>query len=157
MRKTTGVVLSALVIGSAACGGNATGPSTTYDSIAGSYSGAMAGTSQGIALSSTFSLTITQNGGTTGGSWALQGTLNDGFQIVNVQGTGTLTGTIASGNNPSVNLAVRTGGCPSYQANFSGAYDSANHRLTITGPVEFFAANTCNVVLTYQATIILIR
>lgn len=156
MERASGII-SAVLLGCAACGGGGTDPSPTFDSIAGSYSGAMAGTSQGVALSSTFGLTITQTGGTTGGSWALQGTLSDGVESVDVLGTGSMTGTIASGNNPSVNLAIRTAACPNYQANFSGAYDSANHRLTITGPVVFFAANTCDVALTYQATIILNR
>lgn len=157
MRNGLSLILSTFLVGSAACGGDGTGPSATFESIAGSYSGTMAGASQGVVLNAAFSLTITQDAGSTSGSWALQGTLNDGFQSVDVQGTGTLSGTVAQGTNPSVNLAIKTGACPNYQANFSGAYDSANRRLTITGPVEFFANNSCNVVLSYQATIILNR
>jgi hypothetical protein len=117
----------------------------------------MVGLSQGVALNSIFSLTISQSGGTTAGTWGLSGTLNDGVSTVNVAGTGSLSGSVAAGNNPSVNLTVRTPACPNYQAQFSGAYDSANRRLTIAGPIEFFAANSCNVVLRYSATIILTR
>jgi hypothetical protein len=100
---------------------------------------------------------MNQTSGNITGSWALQGILDDGFDTFLAQGTGSITGTIAAGSNPSVNLTVRTGECPNYQAHFSGAYDSANRRLTISGPVDFFAANTCTVVLTYPSTIILTR
>lgn len=140
------------------CGGDSgTGPTPSYNSIAGSYSGAMIGNSQGVALAATFSLTIAQNQGSTSGTWALTGTLNDGVSSLPVSGTGTMTGTVAAGNNPSVNLVIKTSLCPAYQAQFSKAFDTANQRLTISGPVEFFANNSCNVVLSYNTTIILNR
>jgi hypothetical protein len=69
---------------------------------------------------------------------------------------GTLTGTIATGNNPSVNITVRTGVCPNYSAQFSGAYDTPNRRLTITGPVDILS-DACAILLRYQVTIILNR
>ena len=155
MRKLLLSAILATTVAITGCGGDSSGPSTSFESIAGSYAGGLVGQAQGVNLNATFSLTISQSAGSVSGTWALQGTLDDGAQVVNVQGTGTLTGTIASGNNPSVNLVIKTGACPSYQAHFSGAYDSANSRLTITGPVEFFAANTCSVVLSYQTTVIL--
>ena len=148
--------IGCLVLVTVAACGESTGPSN-YNSIAGSYSGAMIGLSQGIALNAIFSTTIAQTAGNTSGTWSLSGTLNDGVSTLNVVGTGTLSGTVAAGNNPSVNLTIKTPLCPNYQAQFSGAYDSVNHRLTITGPVEFFAANSCNVALSYQGTIILNR
>jgi hypothetical protein len=112
---------------------------------------------QGIALNSTFSLTITQTQGSLGGSWGLSGVLDHGVSTLNVAGSGTHVGSIAAGNNPSVNLTVRVPSCPSHQAQFSGAYDVANRRLTISGPVVFFAANSCTIVLSYPSTIILTR
>lgn len=155
MRRSSWWLIGMLLVG---CGGDdGTGPSTNFESLAGSYSGAMAGISQGVTLGATFSLTIGQSRGDLTGTWALQGTLSDGFESVDVQGTGTLSGSVASGGNPSVNMVIRTALCPNYQASFSGAYDSANRRLTITGPVEFFAQNSCNVVLSYQGTLILNR
>lgn len=150
---TTPILFATLV----ACSGDSTGPGQTYESIAGSYAGILVGVSQGVALDATFSLTITQTTSDLQGSWALQGTLDDGFDFYDVQGTGTLNGTINPGNNPSVNMTIRTGSCPNYQARFSGAYDSANRRITISGPVEFFASNSCTVVLSFPATIILTR
>ena len=158
MRKRSALLLFALLSSVGACGSEGgTGPGQTYESIAGSYTGTMVGLSQGVALNATFALTISQSGGTTSGTYGLSGTLNDGIFLVNVAGTGTLSGTVAAGTNPSVNMTVRTPGCPNYQAPFSGAYDSANRRLTISGPVEVFADNSCTVVLSYQSTIILNR
>lgn len=152
------VVVLAVLWCVGACGSDGgTAPNAQYESIAGTYSGAMVGLSQGIALNSTFSLTISQSGGATSGTWGLSGVLDDGISSLNVAGTGTLSGNVATGNNPSVNITVRAPSCPNYQAQFSGAYDSANRRLTIAGPVEFFAANSCTVVLSYAATIILTR
>jgi hypothetical protein len=153
------VLLFALV----ACSSDgSTGPDTSsktlsYETIAGTYSGAMVGLSQGVAMNSVFSLTINQSSGTTAGTWGLSGTLSDGFNSLQVAGTGALDGTVAAGTNPSVNLTIKSSVCPAYRANFSGAYDSVNKRITITGPVDFFAANSCTVALTYNTTIILNR
>lgn len=153
--RTICSLLLLLCAGTIGCGGDSTGPSAAYDNIAGTYNGALIGLSQGIALNSTFSITIAEASGATSGSWGLSGTLSDGVNTVNVAGTGTLTGTIDSGNNPSVSITIKTAACPNYQAHFSGTNDSINHRLTISGPVEFFASNSCSVVLTYNATIVL--
>ena len=141
---------------SACAGDSGTGP-RSYQSIAGSYAGTMVGLSEGVALNSTFGLTISQADGSLTGSWGLSGTLSDGVNSANVAGTGSLTGSVAAGNNPSVNITIRTPACPNYQAQFSGAYDVSNRRLTIAGPVEFFADNSCTVVLSYPTTIILNR
>ena len=157
--KLTSFLASALLVGAMGCGGDGggpSGPSPSYESIAGSYAGVLTGSSQGIALNANFSLTINQSSGSLSGTYGISGTLNNGVSSVDVAGTGTLTGGIAAGNNPSVNITVRSGACPNYTAAFSGAYDSVNQRITITGPVEFF--DTCNaVLLTYQSTIILNR
>jgi hypothetical protein len=67
-----------------------------------------------------------------------------------------VNGTIAAGGNPSVNLTFKAPLCPSYQANFSGAYDSVNRKLTISGPIDVLSAN-CAVLLSYVGTIILSR
>ena len=144
------------LVAAVACSGDSTGPGATYESIAGNYSGAMTGMSQGIALDGTFSLTVDQNRGTTSGTYGIAGTLYDGTTSLDVAGTGTLTGTVAAGNNPSVNITVRTPMCPNYQAHFSGTYDVPNRRLTMIGPIEFFN-DSCTVVLSYPSTIVLTR
>lgn len=140
------------------CGdSSATAPEQpTFNNISGSYSGSIVGTADGITLDAGFSVTITQNDSSLGGSWALNGTLDDGSQTVSVQGTGSQTGSITSGDNPSVNLTIESGRCQNYSANFSGSYDTQNRRLTLSGPVDILT-NSCEVAITYQTTIVLTR
>lgn len=157
MRLRTLLTAPLIIVSLIACGGDDPAGPSSYETIAGSYAGSMAGVSQGVAADLDFALTIAQTSGNLSGTWVITGTLTDGVDVVPVQGTGTLAGAIASGNNPSVNLTIRNPACPAYSAGFSGAYDSANRRLTITGPVEFFQAGTCSVALRYTATIILNR
>ena len=148
--------LAALLLVLSACGGgDSTGPAPSYDNIAGSYAGRMAGVSQGVVLDAGFSISITQSSGSLSGSYSVSGTLTEGIDVVPVQGSGTLSGTIATGNNPSVNITAM-GLCNS-APQFSGAYDSANRRLTISGTFNVFNATTCSVVLSYPMTIILSR
>jgi len=106
-------------------------------------------------LVASLSLTINQSGGDLSGSYAISGTLNDGVAEVAVLGTGNFTGTIAAGNNPSVNLTL-TNQCPGYSARFSGALDSANNLLTMSGPVDILNQD-CSIFLTYQSVILLRR
>ncbi len=147
-------VAGLLACGGGGDGGGGTGPSATYASIAGNYAGVLAGNAQGIALNATFSLTITQAQGSLGGSYAIQGALTDGVSTVPIQGTGTLSGSIASGGNPSVSLTVTPGPCPNRAATFTGTFDTANRRLTISGPVYIFDSS-CTVQITYQSLIVL--
>lgn len=150
--------LFALVLLLTACSSDkATSPSPSHDSIAGNYGGALVGTNQGVTLTSTLSLTIGQTGGTLSGSWALSGILSDGFNRMDILGTGTIAGTIQPGNNPSVSVTITPAVCPNRATSFSGAYDSANKRLTLTGPIQIFDTTTCNALLTYSSTVILNR
>lgn len=161
MRIARSLITLAVAFGFVACGGDGgTGPSApagpTFQSIAGTYNGALAGTAQGIALNAVFTLNINQSGGTLSGSYGMAGTLNDGVSSADVSGSGTVTGSIASGENPSVNLTVHNGACPNDAATFSGAYDSTNRKITISGPIDIY--DTCgHTILTYQSTIILER
>lgn len=160
-RKIRSMYAALAVVGATAlagCGGDSsspTGPSTpTYETIAATYVGAMAGTTQGVVLESTFSLTVNQSSGSLSGSWSMNGMLNDGVIAVPVSGTGSLSGTIASGSNPSVNITFASP-CAGRNANFSGAYDSVNRKLTLSGPV--YILDGCDIFLTYQGTVILSR
>ena len=130
-----------------------------FENISGTYVGSMVGLTQGVSLTGTFGLTMSQAGGDGGnisGSYIISGTLNDGVVIVPFSGTGTLTGTIASGQNPSLEITVRNPACPNFSATFAGIYDSTNLLLTLTGPIDFWDAN-CNIILTYPSVIILSR
>jgi len=154
MRKFLSI---AVVAAALACGGDdSTAPSASYENIAGTYNGALAGISQGVALDAVFSLTITQSGGTLGGSSSIAGTLNDGVDVVQVLGTGSLTGTIASGNNPSVRVTVTSGLCPNVDITWSGTYDNTNRVITLNGTLPILNSS-CQVVLSYSSTVILTR
>ena len=152
----------------AACGSDSTGPDgndgPTFENIAGTYAGVVAGTAQGFAVNGTFGVTITQSSGNLSGAWTMTGSSCGPDICAPLEGTGSLTGTINSGQNPSVNITF-TGGitvasqgpCPDHQAVFSGAYDGTNRTLTLSGPIDILDAS-CNVIRTYYPnTIILSR
>ena len=143
-----GLMATAILLAACSSGADSTAP--TYDDVSGSFAGPISGTSQGVTLNANVVLTITQASGTLSGSYALTGIAN-GTQI---SGTGTISGTVTSGNNPSVNLHVVIAGCPSVQNPYSGSYDSANRRLTITGPLYLLNSN-CTIAVTYQLTLVL--
>src|SRR5690606_15794942 len=103
-----------------------------------------------------FTLTIQQSGSALSGSYAMQGSLTDGYDIVPTQGTGPLSGSIGAGQNPSINLAYHTPGCPNVTDTFSGTYDSVNRRITMVGDLLVYNAS-CQVVLTFPVSVILAR
>lgn len=107
-------------------------------------------------MEATVSLTVEQSDGTLSGTSSLVGTLNDGVSIFDIQGSSTFTGTMASGQNPSVNTTNTDDVCPNRQASFSGSLDSANDLITTNGPIEILDDN-CVVVLTFEVTIIFSR
>ena len=168
--QSSKLVAVGLALVLAACGSDSTGPNgngstPTFESIAGTYTGFVAGTDQGITIDGILSVTITQSSGNLSGAWTITGTETPcgGDICAPTQGTGSLTGTINSGQNPSVNITFASGIteplgglCPDHQAVFSGAYDGTNHQLTLSGPIDILDAS-CNVVRSYQNTIILSR
>lgn len=148
----------AAVLLTAACGGDATGPSgDSYEQVAGSYAGPLNSIENGVLLQGTLSITLTQSGGTIGGSWAMTGTLYDGVTLVEIQGTGTIVGTIAAGGNPSVSFQTRNPGCPNISSNFSGVYDVANQRIPVTGTAQFFTLPGCQVFHSHPLQLTIVR
>lgn len=159
MTRVLRTLCASVLLATTACGGDGgTGPSgPSYETVAATYLGTMAGVSQGVALSADFTLTLAQSNASLSGTYALDGALSDGVDVVAVAGSGTITGTIGAGTNPSINLTIRPSACPNYTAVFSGTYDSANRRITMQGPVEFFGIGSCTVVLSYQMNVVLQR
>lgn len=161
MRSVRSLLALSATLGCLACGGDGgTGPTTptapSFESIAGTYNGALSGTTQGIALNAVFTIDIGQSSGTLSGRYAMAGALNDGVSSVDVAGAGDIAGSIASGSNPSVNITFHSDACPGDADTFSGAYDSVNHKLTISGSVNI--TDVCgNTVLSYPTTVILVR
>jgi len=157
--RLRGLLLAAGILLATGCGSDSTGPNggsePTYENIADTYVGVLAGNAQGIVLEASFSITIQQSAGDLTGSWSMTGTLNDGVIIVPIQGTGSLTGTINSGQNPSLSITTRSATCPNLESSFSGSYDSVNRIITISGPIQI--VDDCVPVITYQSTIVLGR
>jgi hypothetical protein len=133
-----------------ACGGDGgTGPSQTFENIAGTYVGAVTATTQGVHMDGNFSITITQSQGDLGGTHSLAGTLSNNSGSTPFQGSGSLQGTIAPGSNPSVNITASNATCPNVPGTLSGTYDSANRALTFPSTsIPFFDQN-CQVALTF--------
>ena len=138
-----------------ACGGDSISPAPGFANLAGTFTGEVTGRRQGVLLLANFSITIIQNDGDLSGSYAITGTLRDGILEGLLQETGSFSGTVDSGQDPSVNITL-TNRCPNYSARFSGALDSANDLLTLSGPVDTFF-NDCSIFLTYQSVILLNR
>lgn len=154
---TAGLAL-ALPLVTGACGGDGgTGPSASYENVAGTYGGQIQGVTQGIALSGQFVLTLTQSQGSLSGTYAIDGFVTDGVDAVPVSGSGTINGSIASGNNPSINFTVRPSFCTQRTMTFSGTYDSVNRRITAQGPVYVLDAGDCTILLNYSMTMVLQR
>ena len=147
------VTLALFLVG---CGGDTVAP-ITYEDVSGSFAGQFAGLTQGVAISAEFSLTVIQTEGQLTGAFSIVGTLKkDGVLQATIQDTGTLTGTVSAGTNPSINVFISPASCPNNAATLSGAYDSANGLLTISGPVPAIDEN-CEFLLVYQVTLLLSR
>lgn len=145
-----------VALAAVACGGDSgTGPKS-YADISGTYAGAMSGTTQGILMQANFTLTITQSGGTLGGSYGLTGTLTDGVSTVSLIGSGSITGSITAGSSPQVTVTVQSGICPNVTTSFSGSYDTVNRIVTLRGSIPVYDLTTCQVVLDYTNTILVL-
>lgn len=150
--RITAFLAAAFIVACGSDGG--TGPTQTYESVAGSYVGSIAGVSQGLALSLDITFTIQQNGGSFTGSYASSGAVTDGIDVIQLAGNGTITGTVASGTNPSVSLTARDPACPNVPDQFTGSLDSANRKLTLTGNLHLVDLN-CAVLATFPTTLII--
>lgn len=154
MKRILRSVLCVVGAAAVACGGDSATGVSQFESIAGSYAGPITGLSQGYHLDASVSVTLNQTAGEVSGSYGISGVVSDGFTSNGTVGSGIISGNVQSGNNPSVVLAVTSADCPNVSAIFSGAYDSVNRRLTISGPVYLFN-DFCGIDLTYQTTLIL--
>ncbi len=143
MKKIVSLILALSLAG---CGGDGgTGPSATYDSIAGTYAGSINSLAQGVRFNGTVSLTLTQSKGSLGGSWAVNGVLSDLFEAVQISGTGPITGSVGEGTNPNVTIRLQYPGCPSLSTTFTGVRDSGARRVIVSGVANFYDTETCQV------------
>ena len=145
------------------CGGeDGTGPgssdSTTpglgWETLQGTYAGDIASMSQGVTYAADLSVIFHQSGGEVSGSYAIIGILSAGTEVAEVKGTGSFTGTLDRGEDPSVNITF-VNQCPGYSARFSGALETATNLLTISGPSHILV--NCVIFLTFESTILMRR
>ncbi len=140
------------------CGGpSPASPTTIFQNLAGTWTGKVGGVTQGVTLDGTITLNLQQSGGTLSGGYSVVATLTNPTQQSPVQGSVTLTGTVGSGANPSVNFTTTSVPCPQLPPeSWSGTYASANGVLTITGTGHIISS-TCTIALSYPQTILLNR
>jgi hypothetical protein len=138
MKCRSVVLAGVLLIG---CRGEL-GPSEsfkTFEQIGGYYAGSLESASELISLNGGLSLNLTENSsGELSGNYSMTGTVTDGGQQYPLAQSGTITGKITSGSNPSINLFTHPASCPTAAANLTGTFDSAKDELTLTGPIYVF-------------------
>lgn len=141
------------------CGGSSVvGPSAvTQENLAGVWTGRVGGVAQGVTLDGTITLTLEQAIGNLTGGYSVVATLTNAVQQSNLLGSVILTGTVASGANPLVNVTTRSVPCPALPPeNWSGSFGSREGVLTITGTAHVISS-ACAIVLSYPQTIRLTR
>jgi hypothetical protein len=136
---TSAVICCTLVV--VGCGGGAVPtsptPSITYENVAGNYTGDINGMLPGFLLTGTLTLNLDQSAAALSGGYAVVATLDDGVTKTPGQGSVTLSGTVASGINPSLNFTVRSVPCPTAApSDWTGSYESGSGLLTLTGVIH---------------------
>ena len=151
----------AFVLLSACSGDSGTGPPSTFENIAGTYSGSFVASDQGITLESVVTITIQQSSGSLSGTWSMEGIVSDIVNVgvvlplwlgAEVSGNGTFTGTIASGPNPAVSFTTASEQCPEMSDTFSGSFNSSNNQITVDSRVHILD-DTCLIMLILEAVV----
>jgi len=145
-----------LVLPLALACGDATGPDESFENVSGTFQGELGGQSQGIALDGVFELQLVQNDGQLSGSSAVVGTLFDGVTTLPISGTSTVTGSVESGDNPSVSITTTSTTCPTQITTFNGSYNSETRQITLTGNVDLTDGN-CDVFLTFPGFLLVLQ
>jgi hypothetical protein len=141
---------AAAVLAVAACdssGSTVTGIAGTpgsYEDISGQYSASVTATGNGLLLTGTMLITITQTKSTFTGNYGVIGNLDDGNGPVSIVLQGTIVnGKVASGTDPSVQFDLSPSTCgPTFTAN-TGAYGSAIQRITLSPAHIPIPPDTC--------------
>lgn len=108
------------------------GPPPTYQDISGSYSGPVAATNTGLALTGTMYLFLTQEDGVLGGSYAVVGDLDESGVVDRVTLLGSVeNGSLTTGSNPTLQFDLRPVGCAAAALTNTGAYSDADGTITL--------------------------
>ncbi len=139
----------------AGCGGpSPAAPTVITENVAGTYTGNVSGVLPGFALAGTLTLTLQQSGSALSGGYTIAASVNGGAQG---GGSVTLSGTVASGSNPTVNFTVRSVQCPaSPPSDWTGPFQSRNGGLTITGIIHLLNSS-CVTQLSFPVTVVMSR
>jgi hypothetical protein len=150
------------VLLSACSGDSGTGPPSTFENIAGTYSGSFVASAQGITLESVVTITIEQSSGSLSGTWSMEGTVIDDVNVgvvlplwpgAALSGNGPFTGTIASGLNPAVSFTTTSNQCPGTPDTFPGSFNSSNNQITVNSRVHVLDDN-CLPLMTFEAVVV---
>lgn len=151
-------LLTLALLAMAGCGGESpTSTAPTYADLSGSFDGPIRSAIEGFPVDVTLSLTVNQVADSVSGTFGLSGTVGSGNEGATVNWSGAFTGTVTTGENPSINLMISRADCPNQAAHWSGSYSSANHALTITGPVSIWNLDSCSTAFSFQTTVVLKR
>jgi hypothetical protein len=146
MRQSSSVAMLVALAGLFGCSSSSSPVVATpsYNSVAGTLSFPVSGTSGNVPLAARMTFHIAQHEGSLSGTDSLAGTLNGTTPIADSY---ILTGTIAEGADPLVSFTLIPASCPNVHETFSGT-ETTDGVLLLTG--LFFVFNPdCSVALTY--------
>jgi hypothetical protein len=142
------------------CSGSPAAPTpAAFENVAGTWTGKVGGVTQGVTLDGTITLSLQQSDGNLTGGYSVQGSLSNPVQTSPLQGSVTLTGTVASGSNPLVTFTTTSVPCPNLTGeSWSGSFNNRTGVLTITGTGHVInGPPACAIALSYPQTIALTR
>lgn len=120
-------------------------------SLNGTFYGAFNGIDGVAMLAASVQFTLAESSGAVAGTFAIAGVLDDGSSRADVAGTGTLVGTVASGDRADVSFTTRSDLC-AHSSAFTGVYDRGTGVLGVDGQVDVLD-QFCTVVYTYTVSL----
>lgn len=148
------LITAVLGTSTTACGGDGgTGSGgALYQDVAGEYTGAFSGDDQGTALAAVMTISLEQDHSQLDGWFHWSGAIDDGDVYLEVFLGGELTGSLTTGDSPSISLAATVPSCPGYAAAYTASHDPASRTLTIEGQIDVLSPY-CNVAFSYDLSI----
>lgn len=131
-----------------ACDDGAVEPTPLFD-LAGAYRGPISATAGPASLDAVLLLEVARADDGIVGSYALIGSLVYDGAVASVEGDGTFTGTVGSGEEPSIDILVRTPLCDAYEGVFAGRFIPTTGRLILGGSVDIFGSG-CSVLVRFD-------
>jgi hypothetical protein len=130
-------------------------PGPNYNPIAGSLVGPVSGTTEGTTVQGNYTLNLVQSGGSLSGSYTFVVPTPSG----NITMSGSVDGTIASGDYPAVTLDLTNDACPNLKVRHTGTYDHGIKRLTLSGNLDVVNTlnSACTISLRLSTTVVLQR